>query len=643
MESVIQNLSVCENGLIIKELFEIFNTVSCGKSYREMAVNVCKGFGKSILVMLIAYLIKQQNHHFSVVANFLAIKFLYRTIKLPNLVSLKYQDFCETYNADHQFHVKYYNVRDEHYYQFIPYIHSHFINEVLCSIEKERKINDARFSYIHNLRMTQTVPDRLFPSSSFLMLETIIRRHLEFVTISSQFNNLPIVINGKPGLGKTSSLSYLAEKKVCENFFHIDMTLYFDMDFSGVISKLHKLLEKLTTHQIVLVDELDKWLEQSMQNFYILEKEEKKDLKKDEFFKAYKSKFLYELLQLIEKRNGKTITIFIFCCNNFNSIFENINMRHFKSLQDRFLSVHFEMCDKNELSKYIRFMNQQFVGNLTFYVPDNKLEDIVSKIDDDIKLPFRKLTQMFIMSGYEFSKFVDIANQYSVESSSVCSSDLSENMGDDTDGEKTIVDNEEDENKGEENKEEDENKERKNNVCVKGESESDEVEITLDELKKIIKYDSVEDENEMEFSWEHLMKVCTIASDSKYTRYIKMLKTSYGEEILRGRIYDVFTACALTKLKFNYLMRFLLLYKEFVADSNIERNIKGKNRIYSGKISLPSYIIALFNSASKQRQFVSLFKDNEDVLRNFEYYKPKFLGNDQETRQSKPDNKDYMH
>src|SRR5690606_10335517 len=147
----------------------------------------------------------------------------------------------------------------------------------------------------------------------------------------------------------------------------------------------------------------------------------------------------------------------------------------------------------------IRFMNQQFVGNSTFYVPDDKLERIVTKIDADIKLPFRKLTQMFIMSGYEFSKFVEIANQYAV-GSSVCSTDLSENDEENSDvvTDEEIVDNEEGENDeensvnvitdGEKTIVDSEKGKNGEDICVE---EKNEVDITLRKIKEIVNHDRI--------------------------------------------------------------------------------------------------------------------------------------------------------
>lgn len=503
---------VYENGLIIKELFNIFNDVSCGKSNKEMFTNLLKGVGKSVLVMLIAYLIKQQNHHFSLLAKLFASRYLYRTMKLPSyakLFKVEYESVCETYNKTHQFPIYYHTLNEQPYYQYIPYIHTGFINELIHSVE-QRKLeydkDDIRFFDLNKQKIT---PDILFPSQNFLRLENIIRRHIEFVNMSSQFINIPILIDGCPGLGKSSCLSYLAEKRVCKSLIRVDMTQHFDSDFSDVVSKLKGTDEE---HRIVLVDELDKWFAQTLQNNFLCEKEENKDVIRADFELSYKTNFLYELLQLIEKRNGKTITVFIFCCNNFDSIFENVNSRHFASLRDRFIPVHFEMCDKRELIEYLRYTNKRFVSQPTFYVEENKLELIFDKINQEMALPFRKLTQMFIISGYDFEKFVRLANAYRVccEESSEC-----------------------------ENVDESDNEVSSNSTENTPKSENNDA----TEKPKMLKVSDIKD---LSLSCDLLMKIICVESTTRYNQLLKFIQNKFK---------DIDIMKLLQRIKYNFFSK----------------------------------------------------------------------------------------
>lgn len=419
LDNVMQQCNMNENGLIIRELFSTFNGLSCGKSYKELFFNVLKGLGKSFLILLISHIIKQPNFHFSTLAMLFSNRFLYKIIAIPKYPNFKFDgsglfDLFDSYNNKNYFQIQCYTACGTNYIKYLPLVHSTIVDDTLRKIKEE---NESEEIFILDLKSQKTIPDKLFPSKNFLMLERIIRRHLEFVKMSAQYINIPILIDGAPGLGKTSCLSYLAEKKVCKHFLHIDMTKYFDFTFSQVVSKV-----KSTNvgHTIILIDELDKWLEQSMENSFAMEKEEKttgQSIGKNyraEFFHSYKTNFLYELLNLIEKRNEKAITIFIFCSNNFNSIFENIKMTHFKSLKDRFMPVHFSQCQKDELILYLRYINTQFKDS-QFYVEEKELERLFGTILEDIKLPFRKLNQMFILSGYEIEKFIGLVNKYNGE------------------------------------------------------------------------------------------------------------------------------------------------------------------------------------------------------------------------------------
>ena len=102
---------------------------------------------------------------------------------------------------------------------------------------------------------------------------------------------------------------------------------------------------------VLLIDELDKYLDYNFSYNYTLDRDNYNKKKKEtdddfiseeEYKKSKKMSFLYELLSLIDSENHYKKCIIIFCANNFETIFENIYMTHFLSLKKRFVNINFE-------------------------------------------------------------------------------------------------------------------------------------------------------------------------------------------------------------------------------------------------------------------------------------------------------------
>lgn len=74
---------------------------------------------------------------------------------------------------------------------------------------------------------------------------------------------------------------------------------------------------------------------------------------------------MYELLTLIEERFTGTNNIFVFCSNNFWTLFDNIeNISHFESFKDRINVVKFVRSTKIEVIKILKYYNDIFKNML---------------------------------------------------------------------------------------------------------------------------------------------------------------------------------------------------------------------------------------------------------------------------------------
>ena len=167
-----------------------------------------------------------------------------------------------------------------------------------------------------------------------------------------------------------------------------------------------------------MIDEIDKYIDFYINDTYEKEREKKiKDItsipdirlnitledimkSKDEYEKMIKSYMLFELLNLVDSRSNGTRRIFIFCANNFLSIFEKIDMRHFDSLFDRFINVEFNTINKEELYEILEYYNDRLEQN-----EDIKLA--MDKIDDNFQITMRSLHHLFTKNGYNIIKTIE--------------------------------------------------------------------------------------------------------------------------------------------------------------------------------------------------------------------------------------------
>lgn len=268
-----------------------------------------------------------------------------------------------------------------------------------------------------SFEFTTYQPCPMYETRWYKRLFDAIERHIFISKELDCFTSLPILIDGEPGLGKTRFIDYLARKRICGTVTKIDMTKLLKHDFKTIINYYmdNKVIfsDIISEHpNVLLIDELDKYLDYNFSYNYSIDKDnynkKKKDsgpdfMDEDEYKKGKKMTFLYELLSLIDTENHYKKCIIIFCANNFESIFENINMRHFHSLRKRFVNINFEKCDKPEIIGFIEYYNKILKKNT---------RNAIQKIKGDVSIPMRDLTQLLFESEYDFDKFVVLINQF---------------------------------------------------------------------------------------------------------------------------------------------------------------------------------------------------------------------------------------
>ena len=292
-------------------------------------------------------------------------------------------------------------------------------NVVLGSICKKFNNNYTTATYS---------PMMLFPSSNYKALEKSVDRYLRVVKLTKNYTPLGILINGEPGLGKTKSSDYLAYKEIFKEVIKIDMTLFLENNFEEVFKKCYHGLS-ISCPTLFVVDEMDKYLPYYIEKSYQKKKEsllqpeekEKNDKPKtpnisslptkEEYTKSCKTDFLYALLRILERDGLSQPCVILFCCNNFNTIFEGVDAIHIDSLKSRFVPITFYRCDALELVEYLSYFNNLLKGT-EMYREKEQFDSLTKLINPDISLPYRSLTHLSILADYDLLKIVKAVNNW---------------------------------------------------------------------------------------------------------------------------------------------------------------------------------------------------------------------------------------
>lgn len=300
---------------------------------------------------------------------------------------------------------------------------------VETAVERGKEIYNKRINTRDTTLMQDGIivkPNKLFPSRNYLRIFSIIDSYNESSKILGIRKPRAILIDGEPRLGKTCTADALADMgygnfdSVCS----IDMTKFIGKNFTlrAIFDTTFNKLSKPKGLIIMLFDELDKYLEMNIKNTFelyvgrmrkIAEKRDELFVQPDykAFYTNYKEKFLMELLHLIEISHIEHGIVFLFCANNFDTIFEGVDMTHFHSLKKRLLKVKFNRCDKQELINFIEYNNRKFEGS-RFYCEPVRLAEILAQIRDDLTIPYGELTDNLTLAENNIEKFVAMLNEW---------------------------------------------------------------------------------------------------------------------------------------------------------------------------------------------------------------------------------------
>lgn len=328
--------------------------------------------------------------------------------------------------------------------EYLPIIHSNYLNEIEnMSNDDFNEYSKSKKTILQSLTGIVIEPKILYPSKNYVKLTKLVGNFFKVMNTTKAFKTLGILIDGKPGLGKTDSLSYITLQNICKNAIHIDMTKHINESFKSIINKLYA--KEISGSYVIFIDELDKHLDyritsmyESHRNDYFkkikqIESENQDELSPrnspkvprikssnqktvllksfEEFVASEKEQFFYELLNLIETDHFKDGVVFIFCANNFNTVFNGAKLKHFDSLYRRLLKVNFVECDSVEFKGYVKFTNDNLI-NTDLHIPNENLEKILKNVKQDLQIPFRDVCHTYIESCFNIEDFVNNVNNW---------------------------------------------------------------------------------------------------------------------------------------------------------------------------------------------------------------------------------------
>jgi ankyrin repeat protein len=313
--------------------------------------------------------------------------------------------------------------QDEYKVEYVPFIHTPYMKKLNETVEKNYGELESKQKFVYKLLNGKNIEiTNLFPSKNNKKICKIVSTFFRVSSLTRTFFTLGVLINGKEGIGKTESLSYVIQQKACQNGILIDMNKNLDIPFDDILKKIFSFSPKGS--YIIYIDELDKYVDFYLKNEYRIASTPPKDHKKEDFFEppskedfmqSKKEEFLMKLLSLIETRYFNDGVVFVFCANNFHTIFEGVNMKHFRSIYKRIHKIYFEECHSKEFKKYCRWYNKTLEKDATLYLSEEELEKELGRVKKDLSIPLREVFFANIESCFTIRKLVDLVNEWEEE------------------------------------------------------------------------------------------------------------------------------------------------------------------------------------------------------------------------------------
>lgn len=277
-------------------------------------------------------------------------------------------------------------------------------------------------------KLVEIQPKALFESHNYKRLGHSIKTFIKITNKTKNYSVLPVLANGIPGLGKTNFCSYLASQKIVDKIIYIELNL-FDKPYETLFNAL--IPKDINHNTLVMFDEVDKYIDELIRREYDREfkKKSSKPVKLDEvpevelseedelkrykkFSIQFRQTFLINLLKYMSVELISGSLIIMFCANNFNTLFDGIDMTHFKSLDDRLIKFKFELCPKVEIIEYMSFYMEK-CSDMDIYVEkDEYLKLLNQYLNHNVHVTYRQLFYICLQHSYQPIETAKEINQW---------------------------------------------------------------------------------------------------------------------------------------------------------------------------------------------------------------------------------------
>lgn len=323
-------------------------------------------------------------------------------------------------------------------YELAQTLYQRYIDEVNSKVSIFKVMNEAN---------VVVIKDRYYPCDNYVKLSDMITLFFEVSLMTNDAKVSSFLLQGIPGLGKTSFLEYYCSLNKCNTCRYVNMASseYLTKAIEDIFKEVFN-FKTMAGPMVFMIDELDKWMYAYLETAYdkylregsktpeagrggrgggggghgggmdmmmdiggSAPKEDKKT-----FVNRFKMNMLFTILEYVKTTNIRHSVVIIFCTNNFNTMFDDIdasNRKHHEALLTNLTIVDFKQCDKTELIAYLNYFNDKCKGH-KIYIETDTLNKKCEAIRDNFQAPFREVGQLMVKSRYQLDEFIRQCNEY---------------------------------------------------------------------------------------------------------------------------------------------------------------------------------------------------------------------------------------
>lgn len=298
----------------------------------------------------------------------------------------------------------------------LPFIHTSFVEQLDEKANAEISEAVVVHSVIRDSAGKDYKPLSLFASNNYINLNNVVHRHFTVCKDTNMVTPPLIVLNGEGGLGKSNSSQFLAEQGKYEEIRHISLISQ-NMATRSFPSIITEITAKRTPHTtIIYFDELDKYVDSYIQNTYSASrKKQNEEVVVDDSYVVFASETKKSILMAIAGLSDTFTTfprgvIFIFCSNNFHTLFEGIDSTHVESIKTRFTFINFELCGRDELLRYITTFTERITIPELKYT-NEYLIGAFQRVRPNLAITYRDIQKLHSLAAYDVNVFVELVNK----------------------------------------------------------------------------------------------------------------------------------------------------------------------------------------------------------------------------------------